>query len=40
MLWMTYPLGASKAVLDGALNNLVYLEVHLPIAGELKLGDL
>ncbi|PKU42639.1 hypothetical protein llap_7056 [Limosa lapponica baueri] len=29
-----------KAGLDGALSNLVYWEVYLPIAGELELDEL
>jgi len=33
-------LEALKARLDGALSNLVYREVSLPIAGGLELGDL
>ena len=33
-------LEAFKARLDGALSNLVYREVSLPIAGGLQLGDL
>ena len=33
-------LEAFKARLDGALSNLVYGEVFLPIAGRLELNDL
>ena len=33
-------LKAFKARLDGALSNLVYREVSLPIAGMLELDDL
>ena len=33
-------LEALKASLEGALSNLVYREVFLPIAGGLKLDDL
>lgn len=29
-----------KARLDGAFGNLVYLEVSLPVAGELELDDI
>ena len=32
--------GAFKARLDGALSNLVWREVSLPVAGELELDDL
>ena len=31
---------ASKARLDGAVSNLIWGEVSLPIAVELQLGDL
>lgn len=37
---MSPPLKAFKARLDGVVNNLVYREVSLPIAGRSELGDL
>jgi len=33
-------LAVFKARLDGALSNLVWWKVSLPMAGRLKLGDL
>ena len=33
-------LGVFKSMLDGALSNITYREVFLPMAGGLELGDL